>query len=188
MTSIMASVVRDMALTHFHLTTQWTLAAAPMAVWDALARPQAWPSWWRAVERVEVIEPGDPDGTGAYRRLTWRTALPYRITFNMRTVRVEKPTLIEGRADGELAGTGRWTLAPTGAGGTCCGTHVRYDWMVEVTKPWMRLIAPLARPLFAWNHNVVMEWGRQGLERLLAAEITSVAGSPGPDRKAARES
>ena len=42
-------------------------------------------------------------------------------------------------------------LAPTGAGGTCCGTHVRYDWMVEVTKPWVRLIAPLARPLFAWN-------------------------------------
>jgi hypothetical protein len=26
---------------------------------------------------------------------------------------------------------------------------------VEVTKPWMRLIAPLAPPVFAWNHNVV---------------------------------
>jgi uncharacterized protein YndB with AHSA1/START domain len=48
--------MRDMALTHFHLTTQWSLAAPPLAVWDALARPEAWPSWWRAVERVEVIE------------------------------------------------------------------------------------------------------------------------------------
>jgi hypothetical protein len=157
--------MRDMALTHFHLSTQWSLAAAPAAVWDALARPETWPSWWRAVERVEVIEPGDPDGIGAYRRLTWRTALPYRVTFNMRTMRVEKLALIEGRADGELAGTGRWTLAPAGA-----GTDVRYDWIVEVTKPRMRLIGPVARPVFAWNHDVVMDWGRQGLERMLAAD------------------
>jgi hypothetical protein len=154
-----------MALTPFHLTTQWELAAAPVVVWDALAKPQDWPAWWRAVERVELIEPGDADGVGAYRRLTWRTALPYRIAFNMRTVRVEKPVLIEGRADGELAGTGRWTLAPAGT-----GTQVRYDWIVEVTKPWMRLIAPLARPVFAWNHNVVMEWGRRGLQRKLATD------------------
>jgi hypothetical protein len=41
----------------------------------------------------------------------------------MRTLWVEKPSLIEGRADGELAGTGRWTL--TTAEGT--GTHVRLD-------------------------------------------------------------
>jgi len=152
-----------MALTRFHLTTQWTLAAPPLPVWDALAQPEAWPSWWRAVERVEVIEPGGPDGVGAYRRFTWRTALPYRVTFNMRTLRVEKPALIEGRADGELTGTGRWTLTPADA-----GTQVRYDWIVDVTKPWMRLLAPLARPVFAWNHDVVMEWGRQGLERRLA--------------------
>jgi uncharacterized protein YndB with AHSA1/START domain len=158
-----------MALTHFRLTTQWTLRAAPAAVWDALAAPETWPAWWRAVERVALIEPGDADGVGAYRRMTWRTALPYRITFNMRTVRVEPFTLIEGRADGELAGTGLWTLTPT-AGTHVPYTHVRYDWMVEVTKPWMRLIAPLARPVFAWNHNVVMDWGRQGLERKLVAD------------------
>ena len=170
-----------MALTHFHLTTHWTLKVPALAVWEGLARPEAWPTWWRAVERVEVIEPGDADGVGAYRRLTWRTALPYRVAFNMRTLRVEKPALIEGRADGELAGTGRWTLAPTAA-----GTLVRYDWIVEVTKPWMRLIAQVARPVFAWNHDVVMDWGRQGLERLLAAgEAISAAGTPGPDKTAA---
>jgi uncharacterized protein YndB with AHSA1/START domain len=178
-----------MASTQFHLTTHWMLPAPQLAVWDALARPEAWPSWWRAVERVEAIESGGPDGVGAYRRLTWRTALPYRVAFNMRTLRVEKPVLIEGRADGELAGTGRWTLAPAGAG-TNPGTNVRYDWIVEVTKPWMRLIAPIARPVFAWNHGVVMDWGRQGLERLLAqppGNATSAAGAPGPDRTAAPE-
>lgn len=33
----------------------------------------------------------------------------------------------------------------------------------------MNLLAPLARPLFAWNHDVVMAWGLAGLLRLLAA-------------------
>ena len=151
-----------MATTEFHLVTQWRVPAQPLAVWEVLTAPETWPTWWRAVDRVELLAPGDADGVGAYRRFTWRTALPYCVTFNMRIVKAEKPRLIEGRAEGELSGTGRWTLAPAGE-----GTDVRYDWIVEVTKPWMRMIAPLARPVFAWNHGVVMNWGREGLTRLL---------------------
>ena len=81
----------------------------------------------------------------------------------MRTARVERLSLIEGRADGELAGTGRWTIASDGA-----GTNVRYDWTAAVTRPWMRLLAPAARPLFAWNHNTVVAWGHEGLTHKLA--------------------
>ena len=44
----------------------------------------------------------------------------------------------------------------------------RYDWIVELTKPWMRSLAPILRPVFAWNHNKVMEWGRDGITRKLA--------------------
>lgn len=153
-----------MPATDFHLTTQWRLAAPARAVWGALSVPEEWPTWWRAVVAVELLEAGDADGVGAYRRMTWRTALPYTIAFNMRTVRVEPLALIEGRADGELAGTGRWTISSDGA-----GTDVRYDWTVAVTKPWMRRLAPLARPVFAWNHNTVMAWGHEGLERKLAS-------------------
>jgi hypothetical protein len=156
-----------MSSTQFHLVTQWVMAAPPVSVWEALSKPEGWPTWWRAVERVELIEPGDASGLGAYRRFTWRTALPYTIVFNMRTTRIEPLSIIEGRADGELDGTGRWTLSP---GGT--GTLVRYDWIVEMTRPWMRVLAVL-RPVFAWNHNKVMEWGREGLERRLGAQARS---------------
>jgi uncharacterized protein YndB with AHSA1/START domain len=151
-----------MSATEFHLVTDWTLPAPLDAVWAELTKPEEWPSWWRAVERVELLEKGDADGIGALRRLTWRTALPYSLTFDMRTTRVEPKALIEGRAQGELTGVGRWTLAPTGG-----ETQVRYDWRVEVTQPWMRFVAPIARPVFAWNHGVVMGWGREGLVRRL---------------------
>jgi uncharacterized protein YndB with AHSA1/START domain len=152
-----------MSATEFHLITDWTLPAPVDAIWAELTTPEEWPAWWRAVERVEQLEPGDDDGVGALRRLTWRTALPYSLTFDMRTVRVEPKTLIEGRAQGELTGVGRWTLTPNGG-----ETQIRYDWRVEVTRPWMRFFAPLARPVFAWNHGVVMGWGREGLVRRLS--------------------
>jgi len=151
-------------LTQFHLITQWKLTAPVSAVWAELMRPELWPQWWKGVVGVELLEPGDANGVGAYRRMTWRSALPYKLAFNMRTVRVEPRTIIEGVADGELSGTGRWQV--TRAGG---GTDVRYDWIVDVTKPWMRKLSPLLKPAFAWNHNVVMEWGRKGLERRVGA-------------------
>ncbi len=152
-----------MPATSFELRTDWTFDAPTERVWLALIAPEEWPSWWRAVAKVERISDGDANGIGALRRMTWRTALPYTLSFDMRSTRIEPMTLIEGRAQGELEGLGRWTLTPDGP-----RTHVRYDWIVEVTQPWMRFIAPLARPVFAWNHGKVMGWGYEGLSRKLA--------------------
>jgi hypothetical protein len=152
----------------YELVTHWRFDAPLDAVWHELKHPEQWPSWWKGVRRVQLLEPGDVEGVGALRRMTWRSALPYELTFDMRTTRVEPQRLIEGVAQGELSGRGCWTLEPVGA-----GTAVRYDWCVAATKPWMRRLAPVAKPLFAWNHGVVMDWGRRGL----AAKLTS-RGSP----------
>jgi uncharacterized protein YndB with AHSA1/START domain len=155
---------RRMSAASFHLVTDWRFAAPQEAVWRALMTAEDWPSWWRAVAKVERIADGDASGIGAVRRMTWRTALPYTLSFDMRITRVVPMTLLEGRAEGELTGLGRWRLTPEGA-----TTQVRYEWIVEVTKPWQRRLAPLLRPVFTWNHNVVMGWGYQGLAKKLAA-------------------
>jgi hypothetical protein len=148
----------------YELVTQWSFQSPLRHVWQALKRPEEWPLWWKGVVAVDLLEPGDSNDVGAYRKMVWRSALPYRISFNMRTVRVVTHSVIEGVADGELSGRGVWTLSQNGSG----GTDVRYDWTVDATKPWMRAFAPIAKPLFEWNHGIVMEWGRQGLERKLA--------------------
>jgi uncharacterized protein YndB with AHSA1/START domain len=152
-----------MASTDFHLVTTWVLDAPVEDVWAILTAPESWPEWWPSVRKVEVLDPGDADGIGVLRRMTWSTALPYDLAFDMRTTKVEPKTLIEGRASGELDGIGRWTLAPQGE-----GCSVRYDWIVEVTKPWMVRLAFILKPVFRWNHNVVMERGRAGIVRRLA--------------------
>ena len=151
-------------MSRYAFVTEWTLAAPLPAVWELIAHPLAWPVWWRGVERVVQLEPGDAEGRGSLLRYTWRSRLPYRLSFDLRTTRVERHAVLEGEATGELRGVGRWTFTPDGA-----VTRVRYDWNVEATRRWMTLLAPVARPAFAWNHDVVMGWGLAGLRARLAA-------------------
>ena len=101
-----------MPATAFHLIADWSLDAPREAVWRALIAPEQWPSWWRAVAAVERLTDGDTNGVGTVRRMTWRTALPYTLTFDMRTTRVEPMALIEGRPEGMFSGIGRWRLWP----------------------------------------------------------------------------
>ena len=153
----------------YAFVTLWHVAAPIERVWQAIADVERWPDWWKAIARVEVVQPGAPDGAGRVVNLTFRTALPYSLTFETKTVRSEPPRLLEAQARGDLEGVGRWTLTPDGA-----GTLVRYDWNVHTNRRWMNLLAPLARPAFNWNHDVTMGWGAEGLARLLGTEVTSV--------------
>lgn len=149
-------------MTTYRFLTRWRLDAARAAVWKALTEPDDWPLWWRGVEKVELLSAGDASGVGAVRRFTWKSRLPYRLSFDMRSTVVEEPAVLEGEAFGELSGTGRWELVDDAA-----GTGVTYHWHVRTTKAWMNALAPLLRPAFAWNHDVVMRWGGEGLARKL---------------------
>ena len=146
----------------YAFVTHWSFQAPIEQVWTLISEPERWPEWWPGVEKVEVLEKGTDGDVGSLRRYTWKSKLPYRLRFDMRTTRVERPHALEGRAEGELDGTGRWELAQEGD-----WTRVRYDWRVRTTKAWMNLLAPVARPFFAWNHDVVMRWGGEGLARRL---------------------
>jgi hypothetical protein len=108
---------------------------------------------------VHLLEQGDGNGMGAYRRITWRGVFLSRITFNQRTVRIQPRALIESVADGQLTGMGRWQLTRAGS-----GTEVQHDWIVNVSLPGIPIVAGIAGLLFKWNHRSLMEAGRRGLE------------------------
>ncbi|HSL65251.1 MAG TPA: SRPBCC family protein [Gaiellaceae bacterium] len=149
----------------YRFLTTWLLDCNPIACWDALHEPERWPEWWRGVRSVAKLPPGDDDGVGAVYRNAWRSVMPYTVRFDVRTTRLERPHLIEVEARGELAGTGRWRIF----GGDAVA--VTYEWNVRTTRPWMNALAPVARPVFEWNHNAVMRWGGEGLAELLGARL-----------------
>lgn len=149
-------------MSRYRLTSNWHVDAAIDAVWDALYNVDQWPSWWPSVLEVATISQGDASGVGATRRFTWGGALPYQLTFQMRTTVVQRPHVLEGVAEGELTGVGRWTLSPRGS-----STDVRYDWEVATTRAWMNVMSPVLGPMFRWNHGKVMAAGAKGLNAWL---------------------
>ena len=149
-------------MSDYTFLTQWHFDAPLADVWDLLYHPVNWPGWWKAVVAVEEVASGDARGIGSIKRFTWRGALPYKLTFNMETTELKHHRIIAGKASGELEGTGRWTLAEAED-----GTQVTYVWQVNANKAWMRWLAPVARPAFRWNHDLVMRWGEEGMRRQL---------------------
>lgn len=128
-------------MTTYSFVTIWRVKAPIENVWNEIYHSQDWPVWWKGVENVVEISKGDERGVGSVHRYTWKSKLPYRLSFDMKTNRIEPPLLLEGIATGELQGRGLWQLSTEGR-----ETIVRYDWKVETTKQWMNLLAPLARP------------------------------------------
>jgi len=158
----------------YSLVSIWQLAAPIERVWEIIYDSAAWPEWWPYVASVEELERGNAAGLGAVRRYTWKSRLPYRLAFELEVTRVERPFWLEGRTRGDLRGKGLWHLQSID--GT---TRVRYEWSVTTTKTWMNLLAPLARPVFTWNHHAVMRAGGRGLADRLGVPLVYA----GPERR-----
>ncbi|MET0558948.1 MAG: SRPBCC family protein [Solirubrobacterales bacterium] len=147
--------------------TTWLLDSPRQPVWEAIYDQENWPSWWRGVEEAHELRPGDgSDGVGSVARMVWKSLLPYRVEFEVTTMRVEHPHLLEGHAVGELEGIGRWRFYEQDG-----ITAVLYEWNVSTTKPWMNAMAPLLRPAFEWNHDWVMARGGEGIAKLLGCRL-----------------
>jgi uncharacterized protein YndB with AHSA1/START domain len=157
-------------MAHYEFLTTWQLDAPVERVFEVLRDSERYPVWWTGVKRVETLATGNENGVGDASRFTWRSVLPYSLSFDLCVTRVEEPHVIEGQASGELAGTGIWTLSELDGG----GTTVVYDWRVRTTKAWMNAFGPLARPAFVWNHDIVMKQGACGLADELDARLISV--------------
>jgi len=153
----------------YRFLTTWLVEAPREPVWDAIYDSERWPEWWHGVLEADKLEEGDENGIGQYGRYVWKSKLPYKLEFFVRTTKVEKPHLLEGNAEGELTGVGRWRLFEQGD-----VTAALYEWNVSTTRAWMNLLSPVARPIFAVNHDYVMRNGGQGLAKLLGVPLLAI--------------
>jgi len=153
-------------LTGYSFLSTWLLRTSRADAWEVLQDPVRWPEWWRGVERVSELDGGDAQRVGSRYRVAWRSRIPYELEFEFTVHGVDPPCCMEGAAEGDLAGNGRWRLFEQDG-----VTAVVYEWDVRTTKRWMNLVGQLARPVFERNHDVVMRWGGEGLARRLGVEL-----------------
>ncbi|NBE51497.1 SRPBCC family protein [Streptomyces boluensis] len=142
----------------YRFRSVWNLPARPDAVYAVLERAEEYPLWWRQVREVTRVD----DDTG---RARFRSALPYDLFVTARAVRRDPAAgVLEIVMSGDLDGWARWTLGAVGG-----GTRALYEQEVEVRRPLMRALAVPGRPVFRFNHALMMRSGERGLIRYLAA-------------------
>jgi uncharacterized protein YndB with AHSA1/START domain len=156
---------------HFDLISHWRIAAPVERVWAALTDTEGWPRWWPYVRSVRTLACGRADGVGSVRRIEWATRLPYEIVIEVEAVESVRLERLRARSRGQLRGEGIWLLRAEGG-----FTDVTYVWRVELTRRWMRWLAPLLAPVFRWNHDGVMRAGGAGLARHLAGRRDQAGG------------
>ena len=159
---------------------EWDVAAPPEPVFDALADARSYPQWWRPVY-IDVEADDDAPRVGSVNRQHFKGRLPYHVRTRSVTTRLERPHLIEAEVDGDLRGTGIWTLtAHDGA------TQVRFDWRVHADRALLKALTPILRPALRWNHNWAIARAMEGLEPY--AQATARARSAPPSSASARTS
>ncbi len=122
------------------------------------------PLWWGDVYK-EVV-PLDRKGkgvVGSRAKARARGALPYELNFIVEAAELEPGRLVVVKTFGDFDGLWRAELSPSGT-----GTHVKLIWQVTVLRPILKLLAPILRHAFAWNHRWTTPRGEAGLRRYLA--------------------
>lgn len=142
------------------------MPAPPEAVLEALHELDAWTRWW-----PEIRESLRLDEDRALVRI--RSTLPYDLHLFL-SRRRDTETVLEAGIEGDLRGFARFRLRPDGPR----STRLLFEEEVEVRKPLMRMLAPIARPVFRWNHARMMRSGERGLADFVAGATGTVRSRP----------
>jgi Polyketide cyclase / dehydrase and lipid transport len=153
----------------YKFRTVWRVAGTVAEVRDVLADGRSLPRWWPAVYlSVDTVRDGDETGRGAELLLFTKGWLPYTLRW---TLRIAEPITDAGftlSATGDLNGTGRWTFTQDGPEAV-----ITYDWRVSASKPLLRRLTWLLRPMFTANHHWAMARGEESLRLELRRRRTT---------------
>jgi len=138
----------------------WQVPLPIERAYDVLGDPLGYPEWWPEAFPEAEGDPGPPK-PGNRVDVVSRGFLPYRLRWTLTCVAVERPTRIEAEMTGDFIGTSTWTLTEVDG-----GTRAVLDFRPAVTKPLVRHLTPLLRPLFRANHRWAIRRGEQAVRRL----------------------
>jgi uncharacterized protein YndB with AHSA1/START domain len=148
---------------------EWDVDAPQNAVFEALADARTYPEWWTPV--YLEVEADCPPQVGCVSQQEFKGRLPYHLKTRSEIVGMDRPRRFAVDVVGDLTGKGVWTLTERDG-----RVHVHFDWRVIADRPLLRVLTPVLRPLFRWNHN----WSIQGAMEGLEPYARSRAASAGP--------
>jgi Polyketide cyclase / dehydrase and lipid transport len=146
----------------YAFTSIWKIKASREEVYNILEDVGTLTKWWPSVYLdVNILEKGDENGIGKKVKLHTKGWLPYTLKWDFEVINVKFPTGFSLKAIGDFIGSGEWKFTTLDH----LTTEVRYDWNIEVTKPFLKFFTPVLRPVFAANHRWAMAKGEESLRQ-----------------------
>ena len=143
-----------MAIYDYHFVTHWKIKGSPEQIFNILKEGQHYDQWWKPAY-VKTLKLNDNKIEALV-----RAKLPYTLTFVTELISEIPNKEIKIKSTGELEGSGLWQLEPDGV-----YTKVNFFWDVQASKPLIRWLSLILKPLFKWNHDWVMKTGECCLQK-----------------------
>lgn len=153
-----------MSANQYHFITVWRLKSTCQEIFDILSDAPDLARWWPSVYLdVHELNPGGDYGVGRVIDLYTKGWLPYTLRWQFRVTQVNKPYGMRLDASGDFVGRGIWTFEEDGE-----YVNAIYDWKIAATKPLLRQLSWLFKPVFSANHHWAMRMGEISLNLELA--------------------
>lgn len=147
-----------MSFNDYRFRSLWSVRTTTGRVFDALVDLAGYPDWWPDIRDVTQVDEDTAD-------VTCRSVLPYSLRFRLhRAVEDELGGRVRVDMTGDLEGYVQGLVVEHRTAGALLAITQR----VVVTKPLLRALAPVARPVFRANHALMMRRGQRGLRAYLA--------------------
>lgn len=148
-----------MDLNHYRFHTEWAVDADCRAAYAALKDLGSYASWWPEVKSVVPL-------SATRAAVLIMGLLPYCLEFVLeQQIDDEESGTLRASLMGDLQGWSSWRVHDSAP-----GCRLVYEQEVVVKKRLLRVMAPIARPVFKLNHALMMRRGRRGLQRHLAGQ------------------
>lgn len=137
------------------------LPLAPAAVWDLVAEPANFATWWSWLSDLRV------EGDGLAPGATWHGVVsppvPWRLSLEVTFLACERPWSADALVSGDCSGPASLRLA-----GLDDGTEATLAWSLEMHPLALRVADRVARPLLLAGHDAVVRWALAGFSAALA--------------------
>ncbi len=146
-----------MAAHDYQFVTRWSVKSTVEETSEIFKDAADLSRWWPGVYiDVRKLLDGDELGVGGIFSLYTKGWLPYTLKWQFRVTESREPfgyTLI---AWGDLIGRGVWDFKQRGN-----LVDITYDWRVSVSKPLIRRLSFLLKPVFSSNHYLLCELAKK---------------------------
>lgn len=137
------------------------LPLPPAAVWDLVAEPANFATWWSWLSGLTV------EGAGLAPGVRWHGVVappvPWRLCLEVTFLACERPRFADAEVSGDCSGPASLRLA-----GLDDGTEATLAWSLEMHPLALRVADRVARPLLLAGHDAVVRWALAGFTAALA--------------------